>query len=100
MGVNRDTLCLMTDQKKLKDKFKDTSVLPMINKSDMAGIMEAIKEYLRLHHGVVRAPLAYIMRKTIIVQTCGDYPTYAAHDDKMIAMMLHLPSDKNKVHSK
>ena len=30
------------------------------------------------------------------VQTYGDYPTYATLDDKMIARMLHLPSEKDK----
>ena len=67
-GENEDTLCLMTGHKKLKDKYKDPNVLPKINKSDIAGTMEAIKEYLRLHHGVIRAPLAYVIRKTITVQ--------------------------------
>ena len=42
-------------------------------------------------------PLACIIRKTIIVETYGDYPMYAAPDDKMIARMLHLPPDKNKL---
>ena len=27
----------------------------------------------------------------------GDYPMYATPDDKMIARMLHLPPDKNKL---
>ena len=65
----------------------------------MAGTMEAIEEYLRLHHGIVRAPLAYIIRKTITVQTYSDYPTYVTPDDEMIIKMLHLPSDENKVHN-
>ena len=91
MEIKEDTLCLMTGQKKLKDEYKDPGMLPKINKSDMAGTMEVIKEYLRLHHGVVRAPLAYIIRKTISVQTYGDYPTSATSDNEMIARMLHLP---------
>ena len=61
--------------------------------------MEAIKKYLRLHHDVLREPLAYLIQKTIIVQTFGDYPTYAIHVDEMIARMLHLPPDKNKMHN-
>ena len=61
MGVNEDTVCLMTGKKKLKDEYKDPDVLPKVNKSDMAGMMEAIEEYLRLHHGVVRVPLAYVI---------------------------------------
>ena len=72
-------------------------MLPKISKSVMAGMMESIKEYLRVHHGIIRAPLAYIIRKTIIVQTMGDYPTYATPDNKMIATMLYLPPDKNKL---
>ena len=34
------------------------------------------------------------------VQTHGDYPEYATPDDEMIAMMLQLPLDKNKLHNK
>ena len=59
--------------------------------------MESIKEYLRLLHGVIKAPLAYFIRKTILVQTNGDYPMYATPDDEMIARMLHVPPDKNKL---
>ena len=62
--------------------------------------MESIKEYLRSHHVVVRAPLAYIIRKTITVQPYGDYPKYPTPDDKMITEILHLPPDKNKLHNK
>ena len=94
MGVNEETIYFLVDQKKLKDECKDPSMLPKINKSDMTGMMESIKEYLRSHHGVVKAPLAYLIRKTISIQTMGDYPTYATPDDKMIARMLHLHPDK------
>ena len=66
----------------------------------MAGKMKAIKDYLRFHHGAVRVPLACIIIKTIIVQIYGDYPTYVTPDDKMVAMMLHLSSDKDKAHNK
>ena len=62
--------------------------------------MEAIKEYPRSCHGVAKASLAYVIRKTIKVQTYGDYPLYATPDDEMIARMLHLPTDQNKVHNK
>ena len=44
---------------------------------------------------IVRASLVYIIRKTIIFQTYGDYPKYATPDNEMIARMLHLPTDKN-----
>ena len=63
----------------------------------MAGMMESIKEYLSACCGVIKAPLAYIIRKIITVQTNGDYPMYATPDDKMIARMLHLPLNKNKL---
>ena len=98
-GVNKNTVHLMMKQKKLKDECKDPNMLPKINKSDMAGMMEAIKEYLRSRHGVTRAPLAYVIRKTITVQIYGDYPMYPFPDDEMIARMLHLPADKNQVTS-
>ena len=67
-----------------------TDVLLKINKSDIAGMMEAIKEYLRSCHHVVRAPLAYIERKKIIVKTYNDYPMYVTSDNEMIARMLCL----------
>ena len=99
MGVHEDTVCLLARQKKLKDEYKDPDVLPKINKSDMAGMMEAIEEYLRSCQDVERVPLGYIIRKTIIVKTYGDYPKYATPDDEMIIRMLHLPPDKNKLHN-
>ena len=71
-------------------------MLPKVNKLDMSGTMESIEEYLRSHHGIMRAPLACIVRKTIIVQIHGDYPKYETPDDKIIAM-LHLSPDKNKL---
>ena len=66
----------------------------------MAGMTESIKEYLRSCHGVVRAPLVYVLRKTIAVQVYGDYPKYLTPDNKMIDRMLYLPPDKNKLHNK
>ena len=96
-GVDENTVHLMAGQKKLEDEYKDSNVLLKINKSDMAGTMEAIKEYLRSCCGVIWAPLAYIIRKTIIVHTYGMYPMYATPDDKMITRMLHLPPEKNKL---
>ena len=62
-------------------------MLPKVNKADMTGMMESIKECLRSHHGVVGAPLAHIIRKTIIVLTYDDYPKYETPDYKMIAMI-------------
>ena len=94
--MHENTVHLLAGQKKLKDEYKDCDVLLKINKSDMAGTMEAIKKYLRSHQDV-RAPLAYVIRKTILVETYADYPKYASPDDKMIARMLNLPSDMNRL---
>ena len=88
---------VLAGQKKLKDEYKIPNVLHKNNKSDMAGMMEAIKEYLRFCCGVVRAPPAYIIKKNVVVKT-GDYPKYATPNDKMVARMLHLPPGKNKLH--
>ena len=66
-------------------------MLPKVNKADIAGKMESIQEYLRSCHAVIRAPLAYVIRKTITVQVYGEYVKYVTLDDKMIARMLHLP---------
>ena len=60
----------------------------------MAEMMEVIEEYLISRGGVAKAPLAYVIRKTILFQTYGDIPAYATPDDKMITRMLHLPPDK------
>ena len=60
-------------------------------------MMEAIKEYLRSHHGVLRAPLAYVIRKTILVQIYLEYFKYATPDDEMITRMLQLQPDTNKL---
>ena len=98
MVVQEDTVHLLAGQKRIKDECKDPDVLPKVNKVDMTGTMESIKDNLRSHCGVVRAPLAYITRKTIIVLTYGDYPAYVTHDDEMITRMLHLPPDKNRLH--
>ena len=43
-------------------------MLTEINKSDITGRIEAIEEYL-----VMRVSFAYIVRKTIIVQTYDDF---------------------------
>ena len=45
------------EEKRLEDEYKDPDVLSKVNKADMAGMMESIKEYLRSHHGVMRASL-------------------------------------------
>ena len=68
MEVHEGTVCLLAGQKKLEDEYNDPNVLPKINE------LEALKEYLRSCHVVVRAPLAYIIRKNMLVKTYGDYP--------------------------
>ena len=93
-------MCLLASQKRLENKYKDPNMLPKVNKADMADTKESMEKYLRSHHGVVRAPLAYIIRKTIMVQVYDDYSKYVSPDDKMIAMMLHQPPDKSKLHNK
>ena len=60
-------------------------MLPKVNKAKMRGTMDMIEEYLRSCHGVILAPFAYITRMTLIVQTHGDYPNHATHDDDLIA---------------
>ena len=99
MGACEDIVHLLAGQKRLEDDYKDPDMLPKVNTADMAGTMEAIKKYLRSHYGVIRVPVAYVIRKSIIVQTYGDYPTYATPNDKMIVMILHLPPDKNRLHN-
>ena len=47
LGVNVDTVCLMTGQKKHEDDYEDPGMLSMVNTSDMAGTIKAIKEYLK-----------------------------------------------------
>ena len=51
--VHEDTVHLLSTQKKVKNEYKDPDMLPTINDSDMTGMIEAIKEHLRLYHGVV-----------------------------------------------
>ena len=95
--MNKETVHFLVGQMKHKDEEKDTILLQKIKKSDMEGMMESIKENFRSFHDVIKEPLAYIIRKTITVQIMGNYPMYASLDDEMIAMILHLPPDKNKL---
>ena len=95
MGVQENTVHLLAGQKRLKDEYKNPDVLPKINKTDMAGSMESVKEYIRSCCGVMRAPFAYMDRKTITVQTYGNYPKYAPNNE----MIANLCPDKNKLHN-
>ena len=74
-------------------------VLPKVNKADMAGTMECIKEYLRSHYSVIRAPFVYVIRKTTSVQFCGNLSKYSTPDNEMITRILHPPTDKNRLHN-
>ena len=47
MGGHEEATHLLAGQKKHKDEYKDPNMLPKINKSDMTGMKEAIKKYLR-----------------------------------------------------
>ena len=89
--MHEDTVHLQAGQKKLKNEYKDPDMLPKVNKSDMAGTMEAIKECLRSHLGVIKAPLAYVIRKNIKVNVYGNYLMYVTRVDEMITRMLHFP---------
>ena len=40
-------VCLQGGQKQLEDNDKDPDVMPKVNEADMAGMMEAIKEYVK-----------------------------------------------------
>ena len=95
-------MCLLSGQKRLEDEYKDLNMLPKVNKADMAGTMKSIEEYLQKRHDVVRAPLAYVIRKNIIVQVYGDYPQYASPDNTMICYTYphtRISCTTSKVHS-
>ena len=97
--VHEVTVHLLAGLKRLENDYKVTDMLPKINKFDMAGMIEAIDEYMKLCHGVVRVPLAYIIMKSIIVQTDGEYPKYVTPDNQIITIILHLPPDMNRLHN-
>ena len=46
-GLHEGTVHLIAGQKKLEDEYKDPDMLPKTSKSNRAGTMKAIKEYLR-----------------------------------------------------
>ena len=46
-------MCLQAIKKRHDNEYNDPDALPKANKADMAGTMESIERYLRLHHGVV-----------------------------------------------
>ena len=95
--MNEDIVHLMAWQKKLKDEYEESNMLPKINKSKMARTTEAMKVYVRSCQGVMRTPLAYIVRKTKIVETYGDYDKYKTTENEMIARVIHLPPDRKKL---
>ena len=61
-----DRVQLLAGQNRLEDNYRDPNMVPKANKADMTGMMEVIDQYLRLHC-IMRAPLAYIIRKAITV---------------------------------
>ena len=79
----------------LEIDYKDLDVLPKVYKTEMVGKMEAIREYFRSFHDVIRAPLTYVTRKITVIQTYVDYCRYAMPDDEMIIKMLNLSADKD-----
>ena len=44
-------------------------------------------------------PLAYLIRKSIVVQSYGENLSHETPDDEMIARLLHLLADKNKMYN-
>ena len=55
--VQEQTLWQLTAQKNLKDEYEDPNTLPKIGKANMPGIIKFTEENLRLHCGVMKAPL-------------------------------------------
>ena len=88
-------------REKLETKYKDPVALHMVNNA--TGMIETIKQYLRSCYGVEKTPLAHIVRnmvivrKMVIVQRYGNHLQYMTPNDKMIARMLHLPKDSNRI---
>ena len=62
--VHENTIYLLANE---KDDYKDPKALYKVKKADIAGTMEAIRDYLRSHYCVIRPPLAYIIKKTILI---------------------------------
>ena len=83
----------MVAQKKLKNKYEDPDFLPKSTKR--AGMMKSIKEYFRIHHGVMKAPLLYTIRKNIGVYIWPNsnyiFMTLGTFDAGMSIRMLHAP---------
>ena len=69
-------------------------MLPEVKKANTVGTMEAIENYLRLRHGVERAPLAYIVKKMMAVHPFAQI-RYITPEDEMIVRMMHLPKAEN-----
>ena len=65
-------MSLLERQNRLKYEYEDLDVLLWVNKSDLAGMTEFIKEYHRSCCGFIKKPLVYFIRKTIIAQIYDD----------------------------
>ena len=66
-------LLRLVEQKRLNSKSTYPYVLLRVDKADMAGTVEAMKEYLRSCCGVKKVLLAYIIRKMVIVKMYYNY---------------------------
>ena len=62
-GRHEGRLHLLVGQRRLEDKNKDPDVLPKVNKADIVEMVKLIEEYFRSHQGVIRAPLAHVIKK-------------------------------------
>ena len=74
-------------------------MLPVINKVNIVGIEEVIEEYLGSCFGVKKAPLAYIIRKAIVLESYGCYPWYEPLDYELIVRMFHLPIELIRIYN-
>ena len=83
--MHKDTVLVLAGWKRLENDYKAPDMLFKVNKADIAGMIEVIKEYLSSHHGVIRTPFAYVINMIIMVY---DYPKCATLDDEMINKML------------
>ena len=85
IGVNDNTVHLLTGQRRLEDDSNDPYMLPEVNKVDIAELIKAVKENLRSNCGVVR------------ILNYGDYHMSVTAYYDVIARILHLTQDMNKL---
>ena len=85
MGVYDDNVCLLSEQMRYDDDYKDPFMLHRINKTDMPGMIKTIKEKLRSHQCVVKSSSSI------------NHQENHSPDNDMITRMSHLPPDENKL---